>query len=71
MSIWIIAIVITENAQKKNKEDFMNLENVSTSAIKIQMLSIYGDGKYLNTKKYQNVYSKMTSELMRRGSNKK
>jgi len=49
----------------------MDFKNVSTSAIQLQMLSVYGDGKYLSTKEYQNVHNEMVSELMTRILNKK
>ena len=48
----------------------IDLTQIPTWAIKSQMMSIYGDGKYLNTPEYKKVYKEMQAELKRRSTNK-
>ena len=44
----------------------IDLTKIPTCAIRSQMMSIYGDGKYLNTPEYKKAYKEMRAELQRR-----
>lgn len=53
--------------EKQNIKD-IDLSKIPTWAIRSQMISIYGDGKYLNTPEYKKVYNEMRAELQRRST---
>ena len=44
----------------------IDLTKIPTWVIRFQMMSIYGDGKYLNTPEYNKFYKEMQAELKRR-----
>ena len=44
----------------------IDLSQIPTWAIRTQMMSVYGDGKYLNTPEYKKAYNEMHAELQKR-----
>lgn len=46
----------------------IDLTKIPTWAIRSQMMSVYGDGKYLNTPEYKKIYNEMRAELQRRST---
>lgn len=46
----------------------IDLTKIPTWVIRSQMMSVYGDGKYLNTPEYKKAYKEMRAELQRRST---